>query len=48
MTNTIAYYDTDLIIEKRFIGQARVESFTKLDSAGKIPPLLANIRLGWK
>jgi hypothetical protein len=25
-----------------------VESFTKLDSAGKIPALLASIRLGWK
>ncbi len=99
VTHTIAYYDPELIIEKRFIVQAKrsplqrfivnyvpsidlkyrtrgkvtdgdkhsslldteliigvksfkiqaiVESFTELDSTGKIPVLFTNIRLGWK
>jgi hypothetical protein len=40
---------TELITAvKSFKVQAREESFTKLDSTGKIAALLANIRLGWK
>ncbi len=49
VTNTLALYNTELITAvKSFKVQARVESFAKLDSAGKIPALLTNIRLGWK